>query len=223
MSHGTILNCCPKIGVHYSFAICLRCGFADSMSESAERPATISAHKRLRGGRMDDREKECPGNAEDWAIIDSIFMGVTTRTNVIELQLRGYDGKSLDKTTAYTMAIALRSALSLLLGIEESEIGAHAAPSRDLELQPSYSIYLFDTATGGAGYVGQTAYHLQKLLEKAESILHCPKNCDSACQACLLTYDTISRANSGSSAYTPYPSIFRRPRRPPWRHSLDYS
>lgn len=177
------------------FAICLRCGFADSMSESAERPATISAHKRLRGGRMDDREKECPGNSEDWAILNSIFMGVTTRTNVIELQLRGYDGKSLDKTTAYTLAIALRSALSLLLGIEESELGAHAAPSRDLELQPSYSIYLFDTATGGAGYVGQTAYHLPKLLEKAESILHCPKNCDSACQACLLTYDTQHHSN----------------------------
>lgn len=183
-------------GLHGNgFTLCLRCGFADSMSESAERPATISGHKRLRGGKMDDREKECPGNDEDWAIIDNIFMGIATRTNVLELQLRGHDGKPLDKTTAYTMAIALRQAWSLLLGIEESEIGSHAAPSRNQQGQSSYSIFLFDTATGGAGYVAQAVPRLPELLKRTESILHCPKNCDSACQGCLLTYNTQHHSN----------------------------
>lgn len=183
-------------GLHSNgFSLCLRCGFADSMSESAERPATISGHKRLRGGKMDDREKECPGNNEDWAILDNIFMGISTRTNVLELQLRDYDGKPLDKTTAYTLAVALRQAWSLLLGIEESEIGSHAAPSRNQQGQSTYSIFLFDTATGGAGYVSQAVSRLPELLKQAESILHCPKNCDSACQGCLLTYDTQHHSN----------------------------
>ncbi|WP_341326862.1 DEAD/DEAH box helicase [Methylotuvimicrobium sp. KM2] len=183
-------------GLHGTgFSLCLRCGFADSMSYSIERPETISGHKRLRGGKMDDREKECPGNHEDWAILDNIFMGITTRTNVLELQLRDYDGKPLDKTTAYTLAVALRQAWSLLLGIEESEISSHAAPSRNQQGQSSYSIFLFDTAAGGAGYVSQAIPRLPELLKQAESILHCPRKCDSACQACLLTYDTQHHSN----------------------------
>lgn len=183
-------------GLHGNgFALCLRCGFADSMSESSERPETIKGHKRLRGGKMDDREKECPGNNEDWAILAPIFMGLATRTNVLELQLRDCDGKPLDKTTAYTLAVAVRQAWSLLLGIEENEIGSHAAPSRNQQGQPAYSIFLFDTATGGAGYVSQAVSRLPELIRLAESILHCPKNCDSACQACLLTYDTQHHSN----------------------------
>ncbi|MDD5273950.1 MAG: DUF1998 domain-containing protein [Methylovulum sp.] len=172
------------------FALCLRCGFADSMTFDGEPPVTIKGHKRLRGGKMDDRERECPGNNEDWAIIDGIFLGIATKTNVFELQLRDSNGKPLDKTTAYTLSVALRQALSELLGVEESEIGAHAASTRNWQGQPTYSIYLFDTATGGAGYVNQAVPHLTKLLNKAESILHCPNECDSACQGCLLTYNT---------------------------------
>jgi DEAD/DEAH box helicase domain-containing protein len=172
------------------FALCLRCGFADSMSAEGDSPGSMSDHKRLRGGRMDDRERACPGNSEDWAILENLFLGIATQTNVLELQLRNVEGKPLDKTTAYTLAVALRQAWSLILGIEESEIGSHAAPSRNQHGQPTYSIYLFDTATGGAGYVNQAVPRLPELLKKAVSILNCPRECDSACQGCLLTYDT---------------------------------
>ncbi|NJM12028.1 MAG: DEAD/DEAH box helicase [Synechococcaceae cyanobacterium SM1_2_3] len=44
------------------YALCLRCGRADS------EPSALKEHKRLRGGRMNDREKLCPGNESDWAI-----------------------------------------------------------------------------------------------------------------------------------------------------------
>jgi DEAD/DEAH box helicase domain-containing protein len=178
-------------GLHEAgFGLCLRCGIADSMMADGVLPPSLFSHKRLRGGRMDDRETICPGNNEDWAILKNIYLGVATQTEVFELQLQDSEGKSLDKITAYTLAIALRRAWCQLLGIEESEIGAHAVSTRNEQGQSAYSIYLYDTATGGAGYVSQVAARLPDLLRKAVSILNCPRNCDSACQGCLLTYDT---------------------------------
>jgi len=178
-------------GLHGTgFGLCLRCGMADSMTLDGELPQSLFAHKRLRGGRMDDREKACPGNEGGWAILKNIYLGVTTQTEVLELQLRDIDGKPLDKVTAYTLAIALRRALCLLLGIEDNEIGAHAASTRNELSESAYTVYLFDTATGGAGYVSQAVSRLPELLRKTVSVLDCPRNCDSACQGCVLTYDT---------------------------------
>ncbi len=179
-------------GLHgEGFGLCLRCGTADSMtSAGGEIPLKLVAHKRLRGGRLNDRELTCPGNDDDWAILKNIYLGIATQTEVLELQLRDINGKPLDKITAYTLAIALRSALCLLLGIEEREIGAHAASTRNQDDESAYAIYLFDTATGGAGYVSQALTCLPELLRKAVAALDCPRQCDSACQGCVLTYDT---------------------------------
>lgn len=171
------------------FALCLRCGLADSMS-GTETPPMLLNHKRLRGGRLNDTETSCPGNASDWSILKNISLGVSTQTEILELQLRDGDGQPLDKVTAYTLAIAMRRALCQLLGIEENEIGTHAASSLNEHEQVSYSIYLYDNATGGAGYVSQAALLLPELFRKTASVLDCSRDCDSACQGCLLTYDT---------------------------------
>lgn len=171
------------------FALCLRCGLADSMI-GAEMPPMLKNHKRLRGGQSNDAEISCPGNTSDWSILKNISLGVSTQTEIFELQLRDSHGQPLDKIAAYTLAIALRRALCELLGIEESEIGTHAASSLNEHEQISYSIYLYDNATGGAGYVSQAALLLPELFNKTAFILDCSRDCDSACQGCLLTYDT---------------------------------
>ena len=178
-------------GLHSTgFGVCLRCGFADSMTADHEFPPSLSSHKRLRGGRNDDRETACPGNNEDWAILRDIDLGVATQTEILELQLRDTEGKPLDKPTAYTIGIALRRAWCELLGIEESEIGTHAASTRNEQGHAAYAIYMYDTATGGAGYVSQAATQLPEIFRKAVSVLNCPRECDAACQGCVLTYDT---------------------------------
>ena len=178
-------------GLHgEGYGLCLRCGAADSMTSDSNLPLGLVDHKRLRGGRSNDRELTCPGNDADWAILKNIYLGVATQTDVLELQLRDSNGKPLDKITAYTLAIALRSALCLFLGIEDREIGAHAASTRNQYGESAYTVYLFDTATGGAGYVSQAMSNLPELLRKAVTILDCPRHCDSACQGCVLTYDT---------------------------------
>ncbi|WP_020561144.1 DEAD/DEAH box helicase [Thiofilum flexile] len=176
------------------YSVCLVCGWADSSifeDGNIKRAISLENHKRLRGGKNDDKEIACPGNDRDWAIKDGLLLGISTQTEVFELQLRDSQGKGINKTIAYTLAVAFRRALCMELGIEESEVGAFAAPSRDVADLPTHSIYLYDTATGGAGYSTQAVGFLDTLFERTfKEVLLCPRKCDSACQACLLTYDT---------------------------------
>ncbi|CDH43330.1 DEAD/DEAH box helicase [Candidatus Contendibacter odensensis] len=175
------------------YALCLRCGLADSENEQeGVLPTIFKNHKRLRGGRLNDREKICPGNEESsWAILRGVRLGIATHTEVFELQLHDLDGKPVEQIAAYTVAVALRRALCLHLGIEEAEVGALAASSRSVDKkQKISSIYLYDTAMGGAGYSTQIVAHLSALLRQARQILECPRDCDMACQSCLLTHDT---------------------------------
>jgi DEAD/DEAH box helicase domain-containing protein len=179
------------------FALCLRCGRSDSMLKDGILPKTFAdehgqliPHKRLRGGKNNDQEKECPGSNEPWAIKRGILMGVSSKTEILEIQLNHPDGNPLDRVTAYSLNIALRRALSQLIGIEEREIGAAVTPSRDEYGQPVFSLHLFDTAQGGAGYVPQAVRWLRDLFFKAKEVVDCPRNCDAACQACLLSFDT---------------------------------
>jgi hypothetical protein len=63
-------------------------------------------------------------------------------------------------------------------------------PSRTETGVPIDAIHLFDTASGGAGYVSQMVDWLAEVFRTARDVLHCPRHCDVACQGCLLTYDT---------------------------------
>ena len=184
---------------HYSdglygqgYALCLRCGRVDSESEQDILPPALKDHKRLRGGRLNEKEQLCPGNQESsWAIQRGVRLGVAVHTDIFELQPSDYTGKPVEKTTAYTLGVALRRALCLYLGIEETEVGVSVAEQRrDHDQQTTHSLYLYDMATGGAGYVSQIVPCLPQLLRQARQALECPHDCDAACQSCLLTHDT---------------------------------
>jgi hypothetical protein len=98
-------------GLHgEGYALCLRCGRADSMTSDAQLPRAFAdehghprPHKRLRGGKNYDNEKECPGSHERWAIKEKLRLGLVTHTEVLELQLRDQaTGRPLDRVTAYS-------------------------------------------------------------------------------------------------------------------------
>jgi len=185
-------------GLHNNgYALCLCCGRAESMPADDELPDIFMdkkggtvPHKRLRGGRNNDRETECPGSSEPWAIKRNLRLGVTRRTEVLELQLQDTFGNPIDRATAYTTGVALRRALAARLGVEEREVGVAISSTRGKDGRSTYSIFLFDTASGGAGYVSQAIQWLSVLFHKAREILLCPRDCDVACQGCLLSYDT---------------------------------
>ena len=185
-------------GLHGAgYAICLRCGRADSMLSDERLPGTFAdehgnpiPHKRLRGGKDRDREMECPGSREPWAIKQGLRLGVVTHTEVLELRLCDATNRPVDRVTAYSLAVALRRVLTQRLGIQEQEVGCAVAPNQDEKGQTVYSVYLFDAASGGAGYVSQAVDWFPELFRQAREVLECSRNCDAACQGCLLTYDT---------------------------------
>jgi len=72
-------------------------------------------------------------------------------------------------------------------GTAQRSARQHRCPRGD---QPRSSIYLYDVADGGAGYVGQVRDDLPRLLAGLDHMLRCPRACDRACHACLLTFDT---------------------------------
>ncbi len=193
---GTIFHQ-SKGSLGHGYAICLKCGFAASEVEAranSERslPGAIDGHQRLRG-RRDANEKECPGNdrGNGTSIKRSVALGGQLETDVFELQLQDPSmARRLDKTLASTIAVALRRALAERVGVEDREIGWAVNACKYESGEDSYSIVLFDTAAGGAGFVLQAPRRLRKLLVRAQELLDCTRECDRACHACLLSYDT---------------------------------
>jgi len=181
----------------YGFAICLRCGraAAESKPMPAPIPKELDNHHRLRG-RAEAGEARCQGNDLPFAIKRSQWLGVSSTTDVFELQvidrMTGLGVRS--EASALSTAVALRQALSDHLGIHEREIGFAAVPSRMETEAPCWNSVLFDTAAGGAGYVAATPESLPELIRRARKVLECPRKCDSSCHACLLDFDTQHEA-----------------------------
>ena len=175
------------------FAVCLRCGRAASENEEGgPDPSQMQGHKALRGGSATGPDGECRGNDANYAIQRNLWLGVSKETDVFELQLRSADlQEALNEVASSSIAVALRRALADKIGVEDREIGWAVKPSKiDETREHTASVLLYDHATGGAGFVAQAGEHLPELLRHARRTLKCPRACDKACHACLLSFDT---------------------------------
>lgn len=185
------------------YALCLRCGRAASEVRAAalpgDAPEEMLQHRPLRGAADAGVHGVCRGNGVPGLVQRNLWLGAAKETDVFELQLREPETGAVlaDRGAASAIAVALRQALAERLSVEEREIGWACTPARVAETRErTWSIVLFDTATGGAGFVARTAAELPVLLRRAREILTCPRACDSACHACLLTYDTHHHARA---------------------------
>lgn len=187
-----------RLGAGY--ALCLRCGRAASemWGNATELPEVMVQHRPLRGtADAGEDGKTCRGNDSPALIQRNIWLGAAKETDVFELQLRSAEtGRSLESRSAATsLTIALRQALAERLNVEEREIGWACTRTRVADTgEVTWSLVLYDTATGGAGFVSRAAGELPWLLGRARAILTCPRQCDAACHSCLLTYDTHHHA-----------------------------
>ena len=179
------------------YAVCLRCGRADSMDVNGQLPDTLrGAHTKLQGKLNQVDTAHCEGSDEPYAVKEGIHLGTKGQTDVFELHLKHpsenqYLQHSKSDQLPWTLAIALRQSLAELHGINIEELGFTVKASNLLECNyPVATVVLFDKAGGGAGFSSAGARHIQEMLTKVESILDCSDKCDSACQACLLGYDT---------------------------------
>jgi hypothetical protein len=179
----------------HGYAICLKCGRAEPMSDMNGHaaldkghlpPVFRHPHKPLRGKRGGEGAV-CSGSDEPWSIVPALRLGHEVRTDVLELQLKLLDGGWLkDETVAFSLAVAIRASIAKLLGIETDELGCATKEVRVDGDAVCRSILVFDN--NASGYVSSVGDRMETMLRKAVDQLHCPKTCDSACQHCLDDY-----------------------------------
>lgn len=168
------------------YAVCLECGRCAPVSAPDALPGVFTEpHRKLR--RSQSEAAFCPGSENEWKIT-RVVLGAEVRTDICEIQLRGYNGEWVnDSTAARTIGVALRDAFAASLGIQAPEFGSFAHPSRTEDGSPCRSIFIFDRFA--AGYSSRAGIYLNALIPKAIQRLHCPANCDSACPRCILDFD----------------------------------
>lgn len=161
------------------YEICLECGRAAEAGTDALKdhwPLTPRDKKAI------DR---CPGNDQGYAITRALALGHEVLTDVVEVQLPGLESDG----AAWALGAALRESLARWLGIEPRELGISVA-ARDGQLgRKAPSVYLFDEASGGAGYAPRLLDDIYHVFERASHVLDCPKECEMGCSACVLAPD----------------------------------
>jgi hypothetical protein len=196
---GTVFN--HSAGTNgLGYAICLACGRAEPMvstpdDEGVEQgviamPKVFQVpHRRLRGAQGGETAV-CEGSS--FSIKPGMRLGHEATTDVLELMLHDLDGKPLsDRQAAFSLAVAMRSAMAAMLGVEVAELGCDVKPIRWANGVIGQAIVLFDR--NASGYCSSVTDRLHEILSKAKSILSCAANCEGACQHCLLHFDTRFR------------------------------
>lgn len=185
---GTIV----EMGAH-PHVVCLVCGRAVMIPSGCQDPRSlVDGHRRLRGGKDFGREeKACP--ATGFAIQEWVYFGGASTTDVVELLLRDptRNAPIQSNVVATSLAVALRQAAAEELGIEQREIGWSTGKAHGPTGDSGRTIFLYDRASGGAGFVAQVPEKISSIFARARKILECERSrCDGACHACLLSFET---------------------------------
>ncbi|WP_018274880.1 DEAD/DEAH box helicase [Teredinibacter turnerae] len=181
------------------YAMCLSCGRAESMTANGF-PRLLNpenTHKAPRPSKFDRGDggvpEDCQGGSK---LLNNIHIGGHIHTDVFELALRNpssgeyltptLDGKG--RIIATTLAVALRAALTRVLGIANNEVEFCVRQALVNNSQQAYMLQLFDAISGGAGFATSAPVHILSILSGMVDILRC--DCEAYCPKCLLETDT---------------------------------
>ncbi|TPL71382.1 DEAD/DEAH box helicase [Mesorhizobium sp. B2-3-15] len=165
------------------YGLCLYCGRMEPMKLGEMVCSGLDDHKPLRS--PENFMEPCEGNEKPFTIKTGLHLGYEIHTDVLELQ----PAATPDIGAANALAIAMREALARHLGIEPDEMGYGIGASRNAMTSTTLSIFLYDRAAGGAGYVVRAADDIRAILKSARAILDCPRKCTHACSSCVLVSD----------------------------------
>ena len=89
-----------------------------------------------------------------------------------------------------TTAEALALAASRTLDVDPAELSAgHRLLPLNLDGNACFDLYLFDTASGGAGYAAEAGAEIETILKIALDVVEsCPRQCERSCTRCLRHY-----------------------------------
>ncbi len=174
------------------FSVCQSCGAAWIDGEEPDgahgRPFLVPRAVLEREGAS----TKCAGEVRR-----GLFLVHDFRTDL--LLLRGSFRRPLDFSPGLpwlfdalaTLAEALALGASLHLDIDAGELSAgfHLLPGLEDGDHGVAELYLFDTASGGAGYAADAGADLEQVLDATHRVLRdCPGRCERSCTKCLRHY-----------------------------------
>lgn len=169
---------------------CTICGLISPTTGASKRIDAGGAHKKP---YPDEKQPDCPGNGTARRIV----LGTDFITDILLISLKVDDPLRLTpgylptEVALRTVSEALSAAACNLLELESTEIQAEFRPALTSRGNEGYEaeIYLYDTLSGGAGFVRQASKLGAELLKEALCLLgDCHENCDSSCYRCLRSY-----------------------------------
>lgn len=161
------------------YAVCLKCGRATTS------PEAMRDHNHLTKGGI------CEGNENSFSIKENVYLSAITSTDYTEIRLRQVEENGEwgiytdDERLLWSMGVLLVQVLTSRLGIDEDEIDFGLKKYEDHS-----SIFIYDTAKGGAGYATRFDEIAIELFSDAHQFLG-KTGCkcgDSACNKCLINY-----------------------------------
>ena len=187
-----LITASGEYGVGY--AVCIACGRAEAETggdRGGPLPSGMIKHFPLQRLRDNPRhDGRCPANDDaSRKIRRHVKLGTEMITDVFELQLDALPSTDLGKSRAAAIGAALREALGSRLGIDAETMGMAVAPSLRADGARRSAIFLYDKASGGAGFASAADRDLPGLLRDAAGRLDCPAECANGCPECILRRD----------------------------------
>ena len=158
----------------FGFAFCPYCGRMVSESDPDVSKKILSGHKHLSTG------VSCPGGEMNGMNIRRhVLLVGRYQTDFVEVKFyKANNTLEVDPETLYSLGVILSRKLTELLGVNDGEIDFGYDGS-------NHSIFIYDTALGGAGYSPLFREYKDIVLEMAYKTLSgC--SCERACTKCLI-------------------------------------
>lgn len=186
------------------YALCLACGRMEPMLAHDDETALANerrlphifrtngpGHKRLRGNKGKNGERLCPGSGSSWKIKTNIDLGHDAIGDALEVMFANPDGIGWlnDEATAYSIAVAMRTAIADMLGVMEEELGCATTPIL-YDGQEVRTALVFDQRSGGYSSLAAPLLQTEAFWLAVRKVLDCSDHCQTACQSCLLSFDT---------------------------------
>ena len=157
----------------YGYAFCPYCGRMKS-ENSPDSAQMLSGHQHLLASTP------CPGGENDGAAVRRhVLLVGRYQTDFVEIKFYDKDNNLIeDSETLYSLGVILSRKLTELLGVNDGEIEFGYDGT-------NHSIFIYDTALGGAGYSLLFREYKDEVLKMAlETLEKC--DCERSCTKCLI-------------------------------------
>ena len=175
------------------FAICLKCGYADSEKylgdEKMKLPPGFERHAPLTSTK---EESYCWGKYETPGVLRNHALAARQTTDILLLDFSScLNHLATNAELLWTFAQALEISGAKLLELDSRELGTLVIPAGDRGR--GFGAVLYDNVPGGAGHVRELLALGGQWLEEARNIMFVNEEhnqtCETACLNCLLTFD----------------------------------